>query len=279
MVLDRLINFIRGKAQLPTALQKALQQYGNEKIKNVIVCRAPVAAGVKMVMNLATQGELERKIKDLKYEDIYHLSMYLVLTDGTKFKIEKNERINFAVNPPEEKVDCDMVDSAVNIPFTVFIDKAIKRVGMRDFITYDARTLNCQNFLMNILISNGISSPTLKKFVLQDADELVFKDNPKLGKIARGLTDIAAKASEANEIYDEVKDSPLVKITKAYAEPFIGDALISATQKIGKSIDGLLGATHKASPVQKVMQLEQPAVNPENDIEKFENQNTEKVVT
>lgn len=213
--MDRVLDFFRGKSRLPTALEKALKQYGGETIKNVIVCRAPVQKGIQTLLNVATGGELDRKLKASEYTDLYHLSMYLVLSNGKKFKIEKNDRINFVIDPPEEKVECDMVSGTVNAYFNQFIEKAIKRVGIKQFVEYHPRTANCQDFLLNLLKANNISNPSLEKFIKQDAEDLVFKDFPKLGKIGKIATDIAATVNEAKEIYEEVKDHPLVQIGKA----------------------------------------------------------------
>jgi len=255
MVLDRIRDFLTGRARLPVALENALKKYGKETIKNVLVCRKPVQSGIRALLNIATKGELDKKLRENKYEDLYHLKMYLVLTSGVRMLIEKNERINFMVNPPDEDDDCRVVERVVNIPFNQFIERAIKRVGIRDFITYNARTLNCQQFIMNLLISNNISSPSLTKFVLQDADDLVFKEYPQLEKIAKVITDVAGGVGEAIEVAKEVKKTPIGQVVSKLVEPFA--PFFSA---VNKSFSGVFEPTKKTPEHRAVSTPPEPEV-------------------
>ena len=195
----------------PNELQNALDRYGNMNIKNVTICRTPVLAVIQSVINASTGGELEKNIKAQNYDDLYHLFMILTLDDGNKIRMERNARVNVQINPPEPD-NCVMVDKVVNIKFNDFINKTVAKIGMTKFNLYNARTNNCQMFLRDLLQSNNLYSTELEKFIMQDAEELVFKDSPTLDKVASALTDVAGVASDVKDIYDTAKKNPIVNI-------------------------------------------------------------------
>ena len=67
---------------------------------------------------------------------------------------------------------------------------------LEDYTTYSPYTLNCQNFIKNHLLANGLLTPENLSFVLQDTKKLVER-TPVLSQwIGKKVTDIAGKADE-----------------------------------------------------------------------------------
>ena len=64
-----------------------------------------------------------------------------------------------------------------DITISELIEKTRKRMGDADFSNYSARKNNCQDFMMNVLSANGLSSPIYTKFIKQDV-ESVFNNLP-----------------------------------------------------------------------------------------------------
>ena len=108
---------------------------------------------------------------------------------------------------------------------------------------------------MNLLISNNISSPSLKKFVLQDADDLVFKEYPQLEKIAKVITDVAGGVSEAIEVAKEVQKTPIGQVVSKLVEPFA--PFFSA---VNKSFGGAFEPTKKTPEHRAVSTPPEPEV-------------------
>lgn len=209
---SKITNIGTGKS-FPNQLQDALDRYGNMNIKNITVCRTPVLGVIQSVINASTGGELEKNIKSQNYDDLYHLFMILTMDDGTKIRMERNQRVNVQINPPEPK-ECVMVDKQVNVKFNDFINNTVNKIGMAKFNLYNARTNNCQMFLRDLLSSNNLYSKELETFIMQDAEALVFKDNPTLDKVASALTNTAGIISDVRDVYDEAKKNPIVNVVR-----------------------------------------------------------------
>lgn len=192
-------------SRLPNALESGLEMYGDETIKNVLICRKPIETAISAVLNVASGGDLENTLKKKSYDELYHLSMFLTTTSGKRFKLEKNQRVNFEVDAPEQG-ECEFVDKEVNITFRDFIDKTIKRMGMQRFNLYDPFKNNCQDFLLNLLRANNIASPKLEQFIKQDVEDLI-DEFPKTAKFAKATTDIGGIAQDVLEVGQDIASS------------------------------------------------------------------------
>lgn len=191
--------------RLPDALESGLEMYGDETIKNVLICRKPIQSAISAVLSVATGGDLEKTLKNKNYDDLYHLSMFLTTTSGQRFKLEKNQRINFEVNAKEQG-DCEFIEKEVNIKFKDFIDKTIKRMGIQRFNSYSAQSNNCQDFLLNLLKANNLSNPKIETFIKQDVQDL-FEENPNISKVAQVATDIGGIAQDVYEVGKDIATS------------------------------------------------------------------------
>jgi hypothetical protein len=62
------------------------------------------------------------------------------------------------------------------------------------FFSYKGQDNNCQYFINNLLISNGLNTDVLEKFILQDVRSL-FDGNERFRKIVNTTTDIGSVAT------------------------------------------------------------------------------------
>lgn len=206
---SKIINIGKG-GRLSDSLESGLETYGDETIKNILICRKPIQSAISSVLSVATGGDLEKSLKNKNYDDLYHLSMFLTTTKGNKFKLEKNQRVNFEVGT-QEQGECEFIEEEVNIKFKDFIDNTIKRMGMQRFSLYDPVKNNCQDFLLNLLQANGLANKKITDFIKQNVQEL-FDENPNISKIAKATTDVAGVAQDIFEVGKDIVSSDVGKL-------------------------------------------------------------------
>jgi hypothetical protein len=168
-------------------------------ITNMNVARKPIDDGLISLINYMSLGRVKENKDKLHYDQIWHLSLELELSNGTNKKyirFEKNQTpqifpltqlgsglinvlgkfknyvknklkvtINNALDTDPKTVQVMKVYLREPINFFEFIINGIKRVGENAFFRYSAIQYNCQHFVMNLLLANGINNPQNKKFV------------------------------------------------------------------------------------------------------------------
>lgn len=104
-------------------------------------------------------------------------------------KLEKNHVVEIS---PIQKVDGELMPVKVSSPISLneFIGKTLKALGPEKYFLYDSITDNCQRFIDAHLTANRLNSPAYKKFVVQDAYQLIQND-PVIQNLARKATDLA----------------------------------------------------------------------------------------
>ena len=115
------------------------------------------------------------------------LTLIIYLNDGCVFAIEKNERIKIIYNP-KMGGECKTMDLHKHIPLLEFIENGEHRGGL-NFYRYSAHKDNCQKFVNQLLVSNGIRAFT--PFIMQNVDQLFTS---AYRKIFQGVTDVAGYA-------------------------------------------------------------------------------------
>ena len=73
------------------------------------------------------------------------------------------------------------------------MNNAQKYMGSK-FYPYNAKSNNCQDYLLAILKESNIGDESDYSFIKQDTKKL-FEKTGYLGKISKGLTDLGAKAA------------------------------------------------------------------------------------
>lgn len=180
----------------PLAVKNLISQYGAQGIQKIDICRQPITGVIKSAINVVTGGDLAKVVKEKGYDNVFHLFCVVNLDNGTKIRLDKNQRITIEVNPAP--LNADAVCKSVTLPqketLESFIDKGEKlgnQIG--SFYRYSGWDNNCQKFIKALLNASGVTS--LDSFIMQDAGEFI---KPGLfRKITGVVTDTAALADYA----------------------------------------------------------------------------------
>ena len=108
---------------------------------------------------------------------MFHLFVYITIK-GETWKIEKNEVVTLTVDNKKQSDDCIEMRYMKKKKLGDFMKSGEK--FQTDFWNYNARTNNCQDFAVSLLVGNNIIKKNSKiyKFIKQDAAE-VFRRNPQ----------------------------------------------------------------------------------------------------
>lgn len=184
----------------PPAVRKILSQIGNEKIESLQLVRTPLSKISRFLLNIASFGQLESKLKESNIDDLFHLSL---LING-KYVLEKNEVIKLTRNPNEVKENSQtlVVPVSSNLTINELLENTQKQMG-NNYGPYDAVNNNCSIFISNVLSSNGLSTENSDIFLNQKTIEL-FEKFPSISeKLVKFATDIGSSIDR--QLYGEGK--------------------------------------------------------------------------
>lgn len=187
----------------PPNVKKTLEQYGNQKIIHIKICKAPVKGFIETALNWLSFGKYEEKKKELNYDKMIHVYALLTLQSGTDIIFEKNQVVNISVyhKPKEQYGICMDIDlQGKEITLNEYINNTIKRMGEPTIWLYNGENStilgeagNCQNFLDNSLSANGLNKGEYKDYILQNANKIIGALPSYVKDLARGVTDWAAR--------------------------------------------------------------------------------------
>jgi hypothetical protein len=179
-----------GRNDYPTKVIKLLSLYGNENIIGYIIKRTPVSKILTGLLNVASKGEFNKKLETTEYDKLYHLYLEFTLQSGKKILLEKNEVINMMLSTKRPKEEIKVISSYPrNLNINSIMRNTQNSMGS-NFFLYDASQNNCQDFIVNVLRSNGIGNDLDISFIKQNT---TFLFNSNLKKIANTTTTIGAR--------------------------------------------------------------------------------------
>ena len=203
---------IQGSTDYPPNVKKILTQYGNEIIKSMTLKRTPVNDLITGSLSVFSLGKFGKRMTK-SFDELFHLFLEIQLQSGTRLLLEKNERINMEINP-RERPDTQ-IKNIINVPPNLSVNQLLettKRQMGSQFFQYDAVRNNCQDFLLNVLKSNGIGNEQDYEFIKQDTEQL-FKGLPALRKVAHLATELGERGnilmqggSVNNQLFDHTKN-------------------------------------------------------------------------
>lgn len=185
----------------PKSSQNVLRSHGDNPIVSLQVARTPLSKGLKGLLDAITLGRFSA-VQKQKYSDLFHLFLVAQVKrpDGStqQIVVEKNERANvattFTINAGTEIKQVPLRGQSLSV--NDMLEKTIQKIGKRQFFQYRAFSWNCQDFISNILQSNGLLTKSLQEFILQDTDYLVKKLPKSTEAIANLATDTGALVSK-----------------------------------------------------------------------------------
>lgn len=189
--------------KLPPSSEKVYKRHSEKKIKFIQVRRVPLQSMIRKFLNFVSFGALERKLKSLNYDEIFHLSLYITFEDGKDITVEKNQRINITEDYPYKNKSGlegkDVDTSLLGMTLEQLLAKSLEKMGKLNFYQYSAENRNCQDFVNGILDANGLNNANLRGFIKQDAKS-IFSSLPDFMKgFSQGITDTAGKFQEIIE--------------------------------------------------------------------------------
>ena len=178
-------------SELTDAINDIVNRIGDAEITNIEVARIPLSTALKLLLNLVSLGNFQKRFNELPYDKLYHLYLVLNTTKG-KYVLEKNELIHMkkfsSFAKGTDRINIGSIPKGLTV--NSLINKTKSRMGNK-FNKYSAYDNNCQTFVDIILSANGLNTPAVKEFVLQDTKHL-FKNDPRFRKIVNTITDVGA---------------------------------------------------------------------------------------
>ena len=157
--------------------KKTLDEYGNDQILNVTICRQKIPSIVNALYT-----------KVLPYDKLYHLSALVTVSHNGQQKLIKVEKQSFVTVTTAISLPSDTESLNVPGPFpqgtslnSVFA-RMRQSMGSR-FFTYDAFKNNCQTFLLALLHSMNKKNPQIDTFIWQHKIQDV-----KVNNVVHGFT-------------------------------------------------------------------------------------------
>ena len=197
----------KGYNDYPFTFRQMMSRHGNETIQSIVIVRTPLNDITRTLLNVASFGQLERKMKSQPYEDFFHLKLII----NNKYSIEKEQIIKFTLNNQikknSERLDVQNIPS---ITINQMLERTKRQMGSLMF-SYNFKTNNCQVFVSSLLKSIGINNPQYHQFINQNVAS-VFQGMSTARKIINSVTTIGNRANiltEGKGIYDEDNDVPI----------------------------------------------------------------------
>jgi len=192
-----------GSNRLIKSFRDNVAKHGGKRIISIQVVREPLSKAVSSFANILTAGKLNEVARARGQASFFHLYSIITLQDGTKLRYEKNARPELEITDGKLGNNAESVNTTGGgVPLRDFIERTIKRMGEDRYIRYSALKENCQDFILNSLAANGLLTPDLQTFILQDTAQLI-EESPVFGqKLGQAATDIGGKMSEVwNELF------------------------------------------------------------------------------
>lgn len=174
---------------LPTKAAQIVQQKNGLNIIAFTIMRTPVNSLIQGAANFLTLGGINKIKKDVG-GDLYHLFSVLTLEDGSKFLLEKNDRINLTSSLPDDNTKTQSCPCEIKIPQTLdqLMSNMKQRMGPKNFFTYDAFENNCQDFLKAAVTCLGGLTKQADTFIKQSISKSAASINPISKNLVKGIT-------------------------------------------------------------------------------------------
>ena len=169
-------NRIRGVYDYTTKSKQTLDKYGNTQIIKIEIKRKPISVSKLLEWIKSINSKIRENFNSKPYDELYHLFMIVTLNNNKKLIIEKNEVINIDEYNKNEKAE--VIELPLNnnqISLNELLTQTQNQMKNKYF-TYDAFKNNCQDFLKNIIVANGLSNTNVLNFIKQDVKNLVSKN-------------------------------------------------------------------------------------------------------
>ena len=158
-----------GYSNYPFSLfRDLLKTHGHKIITSIIIVRTPISNILYQILNNLTLGQLEERLKDYNYNQLFHLKIII----NNKYSIEKESTIKFSLNNNIQS-NSETIE-VKNIPYNLTIGKLLEnclnKIGKEKMFSYNAKQNNCQVFIRNLLEASGMYDN--QNFIMQDIKQI-----------------------------------------------------------------------------------------------------------
>lgn len=173
-VMDHIQGFVDAwkgtRTNFKPKVREFLEWFGDKKVLGIRVVRRPLGGLYQLVRN----GIESLTETHISYDKLFHLFLVFDLDEIDKdILMEKNEDVNMGYYTPQKNEEVIQVS---NIPewltINKMLSKAIETVGAKRIFHYYAFHTNCQMWVHDMLLSSGLMTPTIKKFVMQKVENI-----------------------------------------------------------------------------------------------------------
>lgn len=232
-LLDRLSFKKREAGVLPPQSRELLARIRNEPIVSLVIVRTPIESFINQALQFISGGTWQDAVRKTGYDKIFHLSLFI----NNKYTLHKIEVATLAEGNPIKPTSQTMPITPNSESIGELIDTTLRTVGGSRFSEYNPVSQNCQDFLIDVLQSNGLLTPDAMQFIKQDA-QTIFQNMPQFtAKIATAATDLGARFNRL--IYGESiknKDHLLQKVKHKLEELQIPYESVELSPLKGKKI-------------------------------------------
>jgi hypothetical protein len=186
-------SLVSGRRDFSPKAKKILKEMGDESITKMVIVRSPLGKTLMAMMNAVTLGAFKKRMKGKPYDELFHLRIDITTGKGV-VSVEKNEVVTLTKSLKAKKREeaMEVTGLPTNMTLTTLLNTTREKIGDKKFWVYQAKDLNCQQFISDILQSNKLGTQQHLAFVKQDTDSLFDKSN-FLRKTSNTLTDVASR--------------------------------------------------------------------------------------
>lgn len=235
----------------PSGCQIILDKFGDQTVRHLELKRSILSPTWTSLMHTLSLGKTAQKMKEMNIDQLFHLSLWIHLSNGVCILVEKRARLNFQVNPkPKKKEEKLQVPVSSSFTFATMMQKTRDMMGDSKFFTYNVATNNCSVFVSSILKANHILTSSASHFIDQDAVSILkgfdwIRDIANNGNVSIANINalLGGSKSTQNKVWDGVKWvskklEPFAPAARAMAATAASLALAHAFQNSGYALPG-----------------------------------------
>ena len=186
---------IYGRKEFSPSAKRVLEANGTAVITGLELHRNPLPSLYQKTLSFLSGGETDKILADRNKDKLFHLSLWAKLSNGRTVKIDKTSSVGLSLSPkaPKQEESLEVKPVPPNLTLNDFLNKALQKVGVDKFFSYNAETNNCSDFIEMLLEASGLWKEPSISFVEQPAKEILGRFG-LLSKVVKGITDIGERA-------------------------------------------------------------------------------------
>ena len=208
-------------SKLNNISQRTVDTYGATQIEAIEIMRTPLNNVLMGALNTISFGQFNKIKEENGYDKLYHLALKFTIR-GEKIICEKNEVITIAPfkdDDVNDKTEYFAVSPSPRLNILDMVINTFNRMGATRFYGYDAlRGNNCQDFILNMLEANHLSTEASRKFIYQDFDAITKKldEGPWTSHVSGAVKKITSLGSYVSRLTGAQRKEK--KINKKFIE-------------------------------------------------------------